>query len=289
MNLTDCFYNIPILPNYLPHITYPDYEAALGQMLATSENHGMCRIIGHPGSGKTTLLLEHCQNDPNAVYLAPTRSCRIKDLLKMMGERLDFDPGKGSTNQCIQNFIAFLNDRGRDTTFLIDEADNLCPSGGHLDQINKLDALRYIWDFTRMNTAFIFAAPYELEARLQHSGAHISSSQFYRRCMIHPLTGMPDASIREYLKQIEQEFHVQFDPSANLLLRKRIVAIERGGLGITVTILVNCFEAILPHWHEFKVLIDHDTNRSQALQIFNQQEIVPITGSMIENAMALQR
>ena len=287
--MTEGRYGLPILHRYFSQIGYDDFDAALGQMIAASEDHSMCRIIGHPGSGKTTLLLEHHRHDPNSIYVAPTHDCRTKDLLIMMAARLDFDPGKGTTNQCIQNFIAFLNHRGRNTTFLIDEADHLCPPGGHLDQIDKLDTLRYIWDFTRMHTAFIFAAPYELEARLQHSGSQISNSQFYRRCMIHPMTGMPDAASRQFLKQTEQEFHVHFDPSAELLLRKRISAIERGGLGVTIAILKSCFAAVLPHWHDFKLMIENDIARAEALSVFEGQETVTITGRIVEDAMALLR
>lgn len=284
-------YPLPVRLDYLPHIHYPDYDAAYGQMLDTAENHGMCRIIGHPGSGKTTLLLDFLQSNHTAVYISPTKSCRIKDMLRLMGQPLSFSPGSFSTNtnQCIQNMIAFLNQRGEDTIFLIDEADNLCPRGTHIDHIDKLDALRYIWDFTRLHTAFIFAAPHELEARLQHSGEHISNSQFYRRCTIHSMSGMPESAAMEFIQTIEHEFHVHFDPSACILLRKRISAIERGGLGITISILERCFDAVLPNWGRYKTLIRQDVARDNALEIFNHQNVVEISHRIVESAMTTQR
>lgn len=288
-NKSEYYYPLPVMLDYLPHIHYPDYDAAYGQMLATAENHGMCRIIGHPGSGKTTLLLDFLRNNASAVYVSPSKSCRIKDMLRMMGQPLEFSPGNGTTNQGIQNMIAFLNQRGKDTVFLIDEADNLCPRGRHLEHIDKLDVLRYIWDFTKLHTAFIFAAPHELEARLQHSGEHISSSQFYRRCTIHSMSGMPEKTINSFLETIEQEFHVCFDPSSKVLLRKRISAIERGGLGITVSILESCFDAVLPNWDTYKLLIRQEVNRQQALEVFNGQKELAISHTIIESAMTTQR
>ena len=58
---------------------------------------------------------------------------------------------------------------------------------------------------------FIFAAPYDLEVRLQKSSEQISNSQFYRRCQIYQMQGMAKVDIKKFLAQIEQEFHVKFD------------------------------------------------------------------------------
>lgn len=279
----------PVLLNLLPFITYPDFQAAAGQLELTAHYHKMCRVIGHPGAGKTRLLLEFARTHEDAHYLCPARPCRTKDLLRLLGEPLGYYLPSGTSHHAIRDLIDFLNHRGCNTTFLIDECDTLCPSGNRISSIEKLDVLRYIWDHTRLHTAFIFAAPYDLEVRLQKSSEQISNSQFYRRCGIYQLQGMPRTSIQQFLAQIEQEFHVRFDAIAADELTKRIAAVERGGLGISIEIICNCLMAVRNQWQEYYRLIEAETPRSEALQLFSQSEVAGISLPLLRKAMELMR
>ena len=103
------------------------------------------------------------------------------------------------------------------------------------------------------------------------------------------MSGMPESSTTDYLETIEREFHVHFDPSACILLRKRIAAIERGGLGITTSILERCFDAVLPNWLQYKALIRQDIKRESALELFIHQDTLEISHRVIESVMATQR
>jgi len=279
----------PVILNLLRRIPYANYTAALGQIKVASEYHWMCRIIGHPGSGKTTLLMEANSLDPNSAYLCIPKRCGEKDLLDMIGGAVGYYP-KGTVCQSIMDLISHLNSRGKDTVFLIDETDNLCPkSRGRLNNIDKLDILRYIWDYTKLHTTFVFAAPYDLEHRLQKSTDDISNSQFYRRCSIHMMNGMPPSTIGEFLSAIEEDFHVAFAPGAKQDLSKRISAVERGGLGITVDIISKCMMIALPRWREYYVQICQGADRDEALKLFDGQQTVPISQGMVENVMSTQR
>jgi len=190
----------------------------------------------------------------------------------------------------ILDLISYLNSRGRDTVFLIDETDNLCPkTRGGLNNIDKLDILRYIWDYTKLHTTFIFAAPYDLEHRLQKSSDDISNSQFYRRCSIHTMDGMPTATIVEFLNAIEQDFPVSFSPGAKDALSKRISDVARGGLGITVDIISKCLMIVLPGWREYYLQICRGCDREEALKTFCGQDVVDISQGMVENVMMTQR
>lgn len=279
----------PVLLHLLPFIPYPDFQAATGQLELTAQYHRMCRIIGHPGAGKTRLLLEFEHSHENSFYISPARSCRIKDLLRLLGEPLGYYLPNATSQSMIRDLIDFLNNRGCDTTFLIDECDSLCPKGSHIYDIDKLDVLRYIWDHTRLHTSFIFAAPYDLEVRLQKSSEHISNSQFYRRCSIYQLQGMPRTAIQKFLLQIEQEFHVKFDFAVADELSKRISALERGGLGISIEIIVNCLMAVREQWQQYYRLIELNTPRADALHLFDSAETCVISLPLLRKAMELMR
>ena len=279
----------PVLLHLLPFIPYPDFQAATGQLEMSAQFHKMCRVIGHPGAGKTRLLLEFARAHDNAHYICPARPCRIKDLLRLLGEPMGYYVPNATSQQVIRDLIHFLNHRGCDTTFLIDECDTLCPKGGRINNIDKLDVLRYIWDHTRLHTAFIFAAPYDLEVRLQKSSEQISNSQFYRRCGIYQLQGMPKAAIQKFLSQIEQEFHVKFDFTAADELTKRIAAADRGGLGISIEIISNCLMAVRTQWREYYRMIEADVPRDTALHLFDQAETCTISLPLLRKAMELMR
>ena len=278
----------PVLLKLFPLIHYPDYNAAIGQMKEAARFHKMCRIIGHPGAGKTTLLKEFLGINEQACFVSPPKGCRTKDLLALMGKPLGYHGSNGTICNATRDMIAFLNQRGPDTVFLIDESDNLV-SKGKIDHIDRLDTLRYIWDHTRLHTSFIFAAPYDLEVRLQKSSEQISNSQFYRRCSIHQLRGMPQEVAREFLHCIEKEFHVAFDTIALNLLLKRITAVENGGLGITAEILEKCLRLVLPQWCDYYTAIEQDVEREYALHIFAENNVAPISRDLVENAMATAR
>ena len=279
----------PVLLHLLPFISYPDFQAAAGQLELTAQYHKMCRVIGHPGSGKTRLLLEFEQTHENAHYLCPSRPCRIKDLLRLLGEPLGYYIPCGTSAQVVRDLIDFLNHRACDTTFLIDECDKLCPKGRYINDIDKLDLLRYIWDHTRLHTSFIFAAPYDLEGRLQKSSEQISNSQFYRRCGIYQLQGMPRAAIQKFLSQIEQEFHVRFDVLVADELTRRIAATDRGGLGISIEIISNCLMAVRDQWPEYYRRIEAGFPREEALHLFDDAEIRTIPLPLLRKAMELMR
>ena len=91
----------PVLLHLLPFIPYTDFQAAAGQLELTAQYHKMCRVIGHPGSGKTRLLLEFEQTHENAHYLCPSRPCRIKDLLRLLGEPLGYYIPCGTSTQVV--------------------------------------------------------------------------------------------------------------------------------------------------------------------------------------------
>lgn len=281
----------PVLLPIFPTIHYPDYEEALGMIVEMAKYHKMCRIIGHPGSGKTTLLLDYKSKNENAVMLTPSRSCTDKDVLKMLGSQIGYYVGTtDSTQKAIDGLITYLNTCGRDTVFLIDEADNLC-SHDHkiVKNISKLETLRHIHDHTKLHTSFIFAAPYDLEVRLQHSSESITSSQFYRRCSIQALSGISEAGGKELLERIEVDFRISFSASAKLMLVQRMLMVERGGLGIVLEALEKCMMFTLPQWHSYYRAIELSVPRSEALDIFKDCSTVQISEALVADAFEKSR
>lgn len=280
----------PVALSLFPLIPYHDFSAALGEISTIARFHKMCRIVGHPGIGKTTLLLQYAQAHENAYYLCPTHGCRAKSLLRMMGEVMGYYLPHATIQSAVQDLIAFLNSRVYDSVFLIDECDTLCPKGNHIDNLDKLDILRYIWDYTKLRTAFIFAAPYDLEVRLQKSSEQISNSQFYRRCQIYQMQGMVKSDTKKFLAQVEREFHVRFDDIVVDELIKRIAAVERGGLGISIEILSNCLMAVLPQWEAYYKAIEAARPREEALHVFDSiNEPVLIELPLLRKSMELLR
>lgn len=250
----------------------------------------MCRIIGYPGSGKTRLLKEYLKRDENAVMLTPGRSCTEKDLLKSLGAAVNYYCGNKSKFQATRELIAFLNTRGKDTVFLIDEADSLCSHESHtVKNIDRLENIRYIWDNTRLHTSFIFAAPFELEARLQRSNDTVITSQFYRRCTIHILTGITEKTGRELLSKVEEEFHVKFDSAAKTLMIRRMLEQERGGLGIALETLEKAMMLTCPEWDEYYKQIEYSEPREKALGLFKDAPERTISQAVIENALQMNR
>ena len=100
--------------------------------------------------------------------------------------------------------IAHINDQARPVVFLIDEVDNMCPKTRqkNASNIDKLDVLRFIWDYTRKYASFILAAPYDLEAKIQKSDENITNSQLYRRCPAHMLTGIVNFQIKFHSNRV---------------------------------------------------------------------------------------
>ncbi len=118
----------PVLLHLLPFIPYPDFQAATGHLEMTAQFHKMCRVIGHPGAGKTRLLLEFARAHDNAHYICPARPCRIKDLLRLLGEPMGYYVPGTTSQQVIRDLIHSLNHRG---------CDALCPKGGRINNIDR--------------------------------------------------------------------------------------------------------------------------------------------------------
>jgi hypothetical protein len=280
-------YSIAVQQNQFKMVRYPDYEAAYGQIATAARYHKMCRIIGHPGSGKTSLLLDYQQNNANTYYICPPKGCPQKDLLRLLCTPIDFYPGNETMCGLSQLLITHLNSRPMDTTFLIDEADNLCGSNS---SIRKLDLVRYVWDFTRTKVSFIFAAPHDLEALLKKGKENISNSQFYRRCSVHVMSGMPLDSIKEFLENIESEFHVRFEHAARIYLTKRISDSERGGIGIVAEIIEKCLMILLPPWGDYIDAITlNDFSREEALLFFEELPEQTITMALVKDACSMHK
>ena len=100
---------------------------------------------------------------------------------------------------------------------------------------------------------------------------------------------MPRSSIQQFLSQIEQEFHVHFEAGVSDELTKRIAAVERGGLGISIEIICNCLMAVCSNWQAYYRLIEAETPRSEALQVFTDAEVRSISLPLLRKAMVLMR
>lgn len=282
----------PVLLPLFATVEYPNYNQALGMIQKMVEYHKMCRIIGHPGSGKTRILLEYKkQKNPDAHLICPLPGCTPKDLIRLLGTQIGFYPERSDSKvQSISKLIDYINDRGKDVTFLIDEADNLCSREEKIiKNILKLEDIRAIWDKTRLHTSFIFAAPYDLEVRLQHSSEAVTCSQFYRRCKIHTLTCITETAARLLLEKTEQEFHLSISPTAKLLLLNRISMSDRGGLGITLDALEQCLMFALPNWNEYYKMIEMSTPREEALKVFDGSPTVTLSEDLVADALEMCR
>jgi hypothetical protein len=145
---------------------------ALEHIKLTTQYHKMCRLIGD--SDKTAILQEYLKMDKNAVYVCIPEGCSEKELITLLGKLIFFTPGKGTVAEAMQEMIAFLINHDSDTVFLIDNGENL---------LKYIDDLRYIWDYTNLNTSFVFAGTHAFEEKLQKD----PYSHFIRRSSIYEL------------------------------------------------------------------------------------------------------
>ena len=100
---------------------------------------------------------------------------------------------------------------------------------------------------------------------------------------------MPKPTIQKFLAQTEKELHVKFDAGVTEELMKRISAVDRGGLGISIEIISNCLMAVHERWSDYYRLIEADTPREEALHIFDNAEIRTISLPLLRKSMELMR
>ena len=187
--------------------------------------------------------------------------------------------------------IAHINDQARPVVFLIDEVDNMCPKTRqkNASNIDKLDVLRFIWDYTRKYASFILAAPYDLEAKIQKSDENITNSQLYRRCPAHMLTGMPDEQARILLSSVEEDFNIILDEVVKNKLLQRIHQIKRGGLGVAIDILFRVLLVMVPDMKDFYQALVSDVDRNDALKLISHKNPIRISEDVLLDAMSMQR
>ena len=283
---------LPILPEVFRLVPYPNYEAAVGLIDDAANFHLMLRIIGDPGSGKSRILLEYKKRSKiEAHYIGVPKHCSDKELLLLVSSAMGYYP-YASTSALQLELISHINNQAKPIVFLIDEVDNMCPKTRkkNASNIDKLDVLRFIWDHTRRYASFIFAAPYDLEAKIQKSDENITNSQLYRRCPAHIMTGMPEKEARILLSCIEEDFKIIFDDAVRSKLLNRIHQIKRGGLGVTLDILFRTMMIEIPGMKSFYNALLNDIDREEALKRnINHQEPILLSEGALMGAMSMQR
>jgi len=282
---------LPLLPEIFRIVPYPNYNAAIGLMDDAAKLHLMLRIIGDPGSGKTRLLLEYKKkSEIEAHYVAVPKHSSDKDLLLMISSSIGYYPYADTSSLQVE-LIAHINDQARPVVFLIDEVDNMCPKTRqkNASNIDKLDVLRFIWDYTRKYASFILAAPYDLEAKIQKSDENITNSQLYRRCPAHMLTGMPDEQARILLSSVEEDFNIILDEVVKNKLLQRIHQIKRGGLGVAIDILFRVLLVMVPDMKDFYQALVSDVDRNDALKLISHKNPIRISEDVLLGAMSMQR
>ncbi len=155
--------------------------------------------------------------------------------------------------------------------------------------IDKLDVLRFIWDYTRKYASFILAAPYDLEAKIQKSDENITNSQLYRRCPANMLTGMPDEQARILLSSVEEDFNIILDEVVKNILLQRIHQIKRGGLGVAIDILFRVLLVMVPDMKDFYQALVSDVDRNDALKLISHKNPIRISEDVLLGAMSMQR
>ncbi|GHU71710.1 hypothetical protein FACS1894184_18850 [Clostridia bacterium] len=275
----------PIMLKLFPTIDYPDRDLLLGKLDMNKRHHGMCRVISYPGSGKTTLLTNYLNHEPSAVLITPSRNCRDKDLLINICLALKYIPGKNLTaNGLTLDLISHIKSCGKEIVFLIDEAQHLIPRSSNYN-IDRLDLVRYIWDFTKLTTSVVFAGTNELEGKIKRANENLTNSQFYRRCLYLPMENVPINSIAEFIHNVEKDFCVFFDKQAFENLKKRFLDTTHAGIGNSIEILSICMTGVyMGYWDEFYKSIEQGEEYNKAIKLFAGLPIKTITGAMINEA-----
>lgn len=164
-----------------------DFMGVMGICQTCIETVGFGLIIGRSGFGKTYSLRKFAKQD-KVIYLECHECMNVRDIIKMIEERLHITHYGGSINdgmQCVKDF--FNENPGY--LLIIDEADKLCSKFTQ----KKLETIRNIYDDS--NVAIVLSGEPKLKETIQKYIERSSS----RIDVAYELKGLRKAEVIEYL------------------------------------------------------------------------------------------
>lgn len=245
------------------------HKEAFAHLLYGIENNG-CFILltGNIGTGKTTicrcLLQQLPENTDVAVILNPMLS--VEDLLKTIVEELNVDVDFSTAS--VKDYIDFLNSfllenhgKGRNTTLIIDEAQNL-----EKDVLEQLRLLTNLETDTQKLLRIILIGQPELRETLNDPGLAQLNQRITSRYHLTPLR------IDDVPYYIQHRVETAGGGQARLFSERAIRVVERHTDGIPRLINLLCDHALLGAYAENAPLVDHKIMGKAAREILQKKE-----------------
>ena len=104
----------------------------------------MSIIFGKAGCGKTTAIKEYIRTHPEAILIEAIPGMQIRSVLSSICEKIGLNSTSNSETMIVDIAKTF---KRRESILIIDEAENLTTK--------TLEAIRRIWDFCQVPTAFV--------------------------------------------------------------------------------------------------------------------------------------
>lgn len=245
------------------------HKEALAHLLYGIESNG-CFILltGNIGTGKTTvcrcLLQQLPENADVAVILNPKLS--VRDLLKAICEELAVDVD--SQDMSVKNYIDALNifllkahGRGRSTTLIIDEAQNL-----EIEVLEQLRLLTNLETDTHKLLQIILVGQPELLETLNNPALAQLNQRITSRYHLTPLR------IDDVPTYIQYRITTAGGGQSMLFTKRALRIVEKCTAGTPRLINVLCDHALLGAYAENAPAVDHKIMQKAVKEVFQKKD-----------------
>jgi general secretion pathway protein A len=239
------------------------HREALSHLLyGMGEGGGFVQLTGEVGTGKTTLWRYALERLPPAVDVAVVLNSRLSalELLAALCDELDvrYPAGTASGKVLVDGLYRYLLDahgRGRRTTLIIDEAQNLTPDA--LEQVRMLTNLETPRE--KLLQIILIGQP-ELAQLLARKELRQVAQRITARYHLLPLTGQETRAYVLYRTQVAGRRERIFDDRA-------LDEVYRWSRGVPRLINAICDRALLGAYAMYTTAVDAATVRRAAEEI----------------------
>lgn len=236
--------------------SFSAYSTAYGALDSYGRQGMLIEFVGESGSGKTTIANHYIEKHPNTHRVVCSSTMGAKDMMQKIAGCIGVHLS-GNAYKFQEQLTSELTDRA-EHSFILDECEYLSKNN-----IDKLDTVRQIWDVT--TNTFIFCGTYRLRKILIGNSSDPESefSQIYRRMKKVKMKIVEQAEFYDYLDLIEKLYLVNFEKEVRNTLYSYAADAKHGGLGISIDIIKDSFNAVRPEWISISSHLAHSPDTAE--------------------------